>query len=57
MYGINAVIQWAQSQVGMWFDGDDLNPLGQYAANLSQTHSPLKGMIWYRFIISSFLIY
>lgn len=56
MQGINAVIQWTQSLAGMRFDGDDLNPVGQYATNPSQIHFPLKGTILYWFIISSFLV-
>lgn len=41
---------------GMWFDGDDLNPIGQYATNPSQIHFLLKDTILYRFIISHFLV-
>lgn len=37
------------------FDGDDLNPVGQYATNPSQTHSTLTSITWYWFLTSSFL--
>lgn len=56
MKGISAVIQWTQAQACRWLDGDDLNPIGQYATNPSLIHFPLKGTILSCFIISSFLV-